>query len=72
MTETATLITQLRVLAQLTRTEAQVARLRVTQANTDDVRDDLRQNAADADARAVPHRRRPATTSVPCPTPSRR
>jgi hypothetical protein len=52
MTETATLITQLRVLAQLTRTEAQVARLRVTQANTDDVRDDLRQNAADADARA--------------------
>jgi hypothetical protein len=53
MTETATLITQLRVLAQLTRTEAQVARLRVTQANTDDVRDDLRQNAADADARAT-------------------
>jgi hypothetical protein len=53
MTETATLITQLRVLAQLTRTEAQVARLRVTQANTDDVRDDLRQNAADADARAA-------------------
>jgi hypothetical protein len=52
MTETATLITQLRVLAQLTRTEAQVARLRVTQANTDDVREDLRQNAADADARA--------------------
>lgn len=53
MTETATLITQLRVLAQLTRTEAQVARLRVTQANTDDVRDDLRQNAADADTRAA-------------------
>ncbi|MDT0351955.1 ferritin-like domain-containing protein [Pseudonocardia charpentierae] len=53
MTETATLITQLRVLAQLTRTEAQVARLRVTQANTDDVRDDLRQNAADADVRAA-------------------
>lgn len=53
MTETATLITQLRVLAQLTRTEAQVARLRVTQANTDDVRADLRQNAADADARAA-------------------
>ena len=53
MTETATLITQLRVLAQLTRTEAQVARLRVTQANTDDVREELRQNAADADARAT-------------------
>jgi hypothetical protein len=53
MTETATLITQLRVLAQLTRTEAQVARLRVTQANTDNVREDLRQNAADADARAA-------------------
>jgi hypothetical protein len=53
MTDTATLITQLRVLAQLTRAEAHVARSRVVQASTDDVRDDLRRNAADADARAA-------------------
>jgi hypothetical protein len=48
----ATLITQLRVVGQLTRTEAQVARLRVAQASSDAVRDELRQNAADADGRA--------------------
>jgi hypothetical protein len=53
MTDTATLITQLRVLAQLTRAEAQVARSRVAQASTDVVRDDLRRNAAEADARAA-------------------
>ncbi len=53
MTDTAILITQLRVLAHLTRTEAQVARLRVAQATGDDVRDELRRNAADADARAA-------------------
>ena len=53
MTDTATLITQLRVLGQLTRTEAQVARQRVVQASTDAVRDELRQNAADADGRAA-------------------
>jgi hypothetical protein len=52
MTDTATLITQLRVLAQLTRAEAHVARSRVAQASSDDIRDDLRRNAADADARA--------------------
>jgi hypothetical protein len=49
--DTATLITQLRILAQLTRTEAEVARLRVAQARTDEVRRELGQNAADADAR---------------------
>jgi hypothetical protein len=49
--DTGTLITQLRVLAHLTRTEAQVARLRVAQGRTDDVRRELGQNAADADAR---------------------
>lgn len=49
----ATLITQLRVLGQLTRAEAQVARLRVTQASSDAVRAELRQNAADADERAA-------------------
>jgi len=53
MTDTATLITQLRVLAQLTRAEAHVARSRGAQASTDDVRGDLRRNAADADARAA-------------------
>lgn len=50
---TATLITQLRVLAQLTRAEAHVARSRVVQASTDDLRDDLRHKAAAADARAA-------------------
>ncbi|MBL8926421.1 MAG: hypothetical protein JNM77_09285 [Pseudonocardia sp.] len=53
MTDTATLITQLRVLAQLTRAEAHVARSRLVQASTDDIRDDLRRKAADADARAA-------------------
>ena len=49
----AILIAQLRVLGQLTRTEAQVARLRVAQASTDAVRDELRRNAANADGRAT-------------------
>ena len=53
MTDTATLITQLRILGQLTRTEAQVARQRVVQASTAAVRDELRQNAADADGRVA-------------------
>ena len=52
MTETATLITQLRVLGHLTRTEAQVARLRVPQATGDDVRAELRRTADDAEGRA--------------------
>ena len=52
MTDTATLITQLRVLAHLTRTEAQVARLRTTQATGADARAELGRNASDADARA--------------------
>ena len=53
MTDIATLITQLRVLAHLARTEAQVVRLRTTQATSDDTRDELQRNAADADARAA-------------------
>src|SRR4051794_26281109 len=53
MTDTATLIAQLRVLANLTRTEAQVARLRTTQATGDAARHELQRNAADADARAT-------------------
>jgi len=49
----ATLITQLRVVGQLTRAEAQVAQLRVAQATSDAVREELRQNAADADGRGA-------------------
>jgi hypothetical protein len=52
MTDTAPLIIQLRILTQLTRTEAQVARLRTAQARTDDVRRELAQNAQNADARS--------------------
>jgi hypothetical protein len=52
MTDTATLIAQLRVLAHLTRAEAQGARLRLPQATGDDVRDVLRGTAAEADGRA--------------------
>jgi hypothetical protein len=49
---TDTLVTQLRALEQLTRTEAQIARVRVTQARTDAVRRELRQNADNADRRS--------------------
>ncbi|OJY40978.1 MULTISPECIES: ferritin-like domain-containing protein [unclassified Pseudonocardia] len=42
---TATLITQLRALERLTRTEVKVGRVRVTQARTDAVRRELEQNA---------------------------
>lgn len=52
MAHTATLITQLRALEQLTRTEAQIARIRVAQARTEAVRRELRQNADNADARS--------------------
>jgi hypothetical protein len=52
MADSATLIAQLRVLEHLTRTEAQIARLRVGQARTDEVRRELAQNAENADARA--------------------
>lgn len=48
---THTLIAQLRALAHLTRTEAQIARLRVAQARTDAVRRELRENADNADRR---------------------
>jgi hypothetical protein len=48
---TDTIIAQLRAIEQLTRTEAQTARIRVAQARTDEVRRELRQNAADATSR---------------------
>ncbi|MCO1653520.1 ferritin-like domain-containing protein [Pseudonocardia humida] len=48
---TDTIIAQLRAIEQLTRTEALTARIRVAQARTDEVRRELRDNAADADRR---------------------
>jgi hypothetical protein len=45
MTDTTTIITQLRVLLTLTQTEEQIARIRVGQARTDAVRRELQQNA---------------------------
>lgn len=50
---TPTLITQLRALQQLTRTEAQIARIRVAQARTDAVRRELERNGANAERRAA-------------------
>ena len=52
MSDTATLITQLRILLQLTRTEAQVARLRIAQARDGAVRQELAENATNADRRS--------------------
>ena len=52
-TVTPTLITQLRALEQLTRSEEQVARIRVSQARTDAVRRELRENAANAARRST-------------------
>lgn len=45
-------VTQLRTLEQLTRTEIQIARTRVAQARTDAVRRELRQNGDNAEKRA--------------------
>lgn len=52
-TATNTLIVQLHALDQLTRTEAQIARVRVGQARTDAVRRELRENGANAERRAA-------------------
>ncbi|HEY0814482.1 MAG TPA: ferritin-like domain-containing protein, partial [Pseudonocardia sp.] len=49
---TDTLITQLRTLDQLTRSEAQIARIRLAQARTDAVRRELRENGDNAVRRA--------------------
>ena len=49
---TDTLVVQLNALSQLTRTEAQVARVRTAQARTDAVRRELMENAGNADRRA--------------------
>lgn len=50
---TSKMIGQLRAILQLTRTEAQIARTRRSQARTDAVRRELAENAANADARAL-------------------
>ncbi|TWF81203.1 uncharacterized protein DUF892 [Pseudonocardia hierapolitana] len=49
---TDTVVGQLRTLEQLTRTEAQIARIRLGQASTDAVRRELEQNGTNADRRA--------------------
>lgn len=51
MTDTAKLLHQLRQLAQLTSTEAQIAQVRISQARTDAVRRELTKNAGNADDR---------------------
>lgn len=51
MAHTATLITQLRAMLQLTQTEVQIVRVRVAQARTEAVRRELRQNGDNAEKR---------------------
>ena len=53
MTDTTTLIAQLRALLMLTQTEEQIARIRVSQARTDAVRRELEQNAEHAAERTA-------------------
>ncbi|MFP5072159.1 ferritin-like domain-containing protein [Pseudonocardia nantongensis] len=53
MTDTPAVVAQLRTLEQLTRTENQVARLRVAQARTDRTRRELEDNAGRAERRLV-------------------
>src|SRR3954470_7059876 len=53
MTDTTTLIQQLRALMMLTQTEEQIARIRVAQARTDAVRRELQQNAGHAAERTA-------------------
>lgn len=51
MPDTTAIVSQLRTLEQLTRTENQVARIRVAQARTDGVRRELETNASNAERR---------------------
>lgn len=53
MTTNTNLIIQLRALAHLTQTEAQIARVRIAQARTEAVRRELRQNSDNADRRTL-------------------
>ncbi|MCU1698806.1 MAG: uncharacterized protein JWR34_4869 [Mycobacterium sp.] len=52
MTDTTTLVTQLRAVLELTNTEIQVAQTRIAQARTDAVRKELTENASNARDRA--------------------
>jgi hypothetical protein len=52
MTNSTTLVTQLRAVLELTNTEIQVAQTRIAQARTDAVRKELTQNASNARGRA--------------------
>jgi ferritin-like metal-binding protein YciE len=52
MTDTTTLVTQLRALLELTNTEIQVAQTRIAQARTEAVRKELTENASNARDRA--------------------
>src|SRR5579875_227120 len=51
MSDTSKVLAQLRELAQLTQTEAQIAQVRVGQASTEAVRRELSQNARNAEQR---------------------
>ena len=51
MSPNTTILTQLRLLVQLTQAEAQIARIRIGQARTDAVRRELEQNADNAEQR---------------------
>jgi hypothetical protein len=51
--DTQTLLAELSTLLRLTRTEAQVARVRISQARREDTRRELADNAAEADERAT-------------------
>lgn len=53
MTDTTKIVTQLRVLTQLTQNEAQIAQVRIGQARTDAVRRELQQNAENAALRTA-------------------
>ncbi|MFP5347100.1 MAG: ferritin-like domain-containing protein, partial [Actinomycetes bacterium] len=51
--DSASLLAELDALLRLTRAEAQIARVRVAQARRDDIRQELEDNAAEADRRAA-------------------
>lgn len=53
MANTNKILSQLRILVQLTQTEAQIAQIRVGQARTDAVRRELTQNASNAEERTT-------------------
>jgi len=52
LSESTTLLAELTALLRLTRTEAQIARIRISQARRDEIRRELAKNAREADLRA--------------------